>query len=85
MNTESLAIIKDIIHCMYLEFAAVAGARIHLPYGKAPVEAFPYDFFQLLPHLKNFVRDILCNRFGDYSCAKYLTEYPYHKSFPEYD
>ena len=85
MYAEPLAVVDRIIDGMDLQFTAVTGACIHLPYRKASAEASSDSLLQLGSDLFYLSRHFLWKRLGHYACTEYLTKYPYHRSCPEYD
>jgi hypothetical protein len=85
MDTEPFAVIERIVDCMDLKLAAIAGARIHLPYRQASAEVPDNRLFQPSAGLSDFLFNSRRQWFRDNAGPEYLAQDPYHRSCPEYD
>jgi hypothetical protein len=80
MDTEAFAIIEDVVHGVNLQFASIAGTRVHLSDRQAPAESPPDDFIEFYPYLQELGLQDRRERFRYDAGAEYLLQNAYHTS-----
>lgn len=83
MDTKPLAVVKRVVDGMDLQLAAIAGACIDLPDGKASLKASFDSFLKPCPRNPYFLFCSRRQRFRHYAGPEYLAEDPYHDNLPK--